>query len=248
MARILNLSLALVTVFFLSTVLVGGVWVGVASAGGIVVAKKKAAGGGGYATPAYVQSNSGYSNGPATLGSNATAGNLIAVFVSGNAAVASTMSGGGVSSWSSGTAYLAANFATGGRWYYGITSGGSVSVTINSPPADAGWSIYEISGVDSTPLDQQNGTENYSVTSWTSGNVTTTLANEVLLGGWANEQNYRTPVWDSGWEHTTVQNGHYHGTAMRVVSSTGTYAASGTQNTNTDAMLVIILALKAKAL
>lgn len=219
--------------------------VGISGGGG-------AGGGGGYATPAHVQSNSGYSNGPATLSSNSTTGNTLVVFVSGSSSVSSTtVSGGGVTTWYSATAYNdVAN--TYGRFFYGyVATGGAVSITISSPPTDPGWSIYEISGVASGDCKDDesgfvgDGEIDTFDSIWTSGNATATQAG-AAIGAWASESFDPGISWASGWGNTTLQNSHYHGTAFKAVEA-GDHAASGTCTTKTNGVAIVLL-LKAASL
>jgi hypothetical protein len=211
-----------------------------------------AAGGAGYATPAHVQSNSGYSAGPATLGSNSTTGNTLVACVSGISTLASTtLSGGGVTTWNAGTMYNETNSYV--RCFYGYVTGGtSVSVTISSGPNDPGWSIYEISGVASTDaLDGQNGLGSATLfnTTWSSGTVTTGQTHCALIGYWGSGNTLPGNfAWGAGWGNTTLQNSHYHGSAFRAVTEQGDYAASGTTTTADSAGTAVILSLKAAEL
>ena len=201
----------------------GGVSVGLLSSPAI----------GGYATPAVVQSNSAYNSGssvsPATLSSSATAGNVLVLWVSGLSSVTSTsVSGGGVSSWSS-IELSCAGASTYGKLFYGVTTGGSVSITISNEPSDPGYSLVELSGINTTSPVHANTSSGCTRTAigggFTSASVNTTVPT-LLLGIVASGI---TPLssWGSGWTQVTAQSSHYHGTAYRVASSSGSYSLTG---------------------
>lgn len=206
-----------------------------------------------YATPAVVQSNSDYNSGPATLSSPSTTGNTLVVCTSGTGDTSATTiaSGGGVSSWNSGTSRYDTN-NTNARCYYGyVTSGGAVSVSFDTPPTDAGWVIYELSGVASTSaLDGENygGTNTFFDGSWDSAAVSTSQTHVGMIAYAASESGaVASFAWAGGWGSTLTNTDHAHYSAFRAVTSQSSYTASGT-NTGTSNGLVILMVFKAASL
>lgn len=152
---------------------------------------------------------------------------LVATCVGNSTMAASTVSGGGT--WATGlTQAVSGDSVTYIRKFYCLSAtGGASTFVFNSPPSYPGWKIKEFRGATTWALDKsaQAGSPGTSVT-WSSGNVTTTQANSVLVGGWANLLHDYT-AWDAGWtdvSHSTLCMAQ----ADRIVTSTGTYAASGT--------------------
>lgn len=176
-----------------------------------------------------------------------TAGSLIAVWISGGSNVESTtLSGGGVTTWSYTTPRNSGPHVW-GKWGYGITTGGTAALTIGSAPTDPGWSMYEISGTATSDiLDQQNFTAavaNSSVI--TTGSITTTQADEIILVVLADETNNPNPTWDAGWIEETRDTSHWHYTAVKIVSSIGTYDGSGSGTITAYATLGYTVSFKA---
>jgi hypothetical protein len=204
----------------------------------------------GYATPAVVQNNSGYSGGPATLSSNSTTGNTLVVCLSasGDTSTVTISSGGGVTTWNSGTSRYDTN-NTNGRCYYGyVTSGGAVSVSFSSSPSDPGWVIYELSGIaSSNALDGENygGTNTFFDGDWESASVSTSQTHVGMVAFAASEAGAVTSfAWDAGWGNTQSNTDHAHYSAFRAVTSQGDYVAAGT-NSGTTNGLVILMVFKA---
>jgi len=207
------------------------------------------AAGGGYATPAHVQSNSGVGTGPVTTSGNATSGNTIVVWISGLSTLADvSLSGCNVSSWTGETQVSPTSGLVYGRWYHGITTGGACSITFTEGISDPGWSVYEISGLATSSSDQLVNGEVYFDGTWETAVATTTLANEALLCGWGDGSADPEVSYASGWGNTTLQNTHAHGTALKIVSSTGTYTCGGTDNTSGTYGGTSLITLKAAAL
>lgn len=210
--------------------------------------------GGGYATPAFVtgQAAAGiYPTTTITLPGNSTSGNTLVVYVTSPSTLASTSlgSGGGVTTWYSTIQVSATGYYS--RWFYGtVGTGGAVSITPTNFPIDGVWGIVEVSGVASgDSIDQTAGQETEFSTSWTSGNTpTTTQTYEILIGGIATNATFSaTPTWDTGWTQRVIESDHYLAMGTRVVTTTGAYAASGTDTSYTTG-IASILTLKAASL
>lgn len=190
---------------------------------------------------AYVQSDSAY--GPTNITLNGVAaGNLLVAFVNGGGSSAgTTISDDQSNSWTALTMYGPGNDTPSyPRIYYAynVNSGNTV-ITMNNPPIDDGFSVHEYSGIESgsDPFDQESGAGSTGTT-FSSGNVTTTQADELLVGFWANE-NANVFTSATGWIQRTSQTGHVHYTFDKIVSSTGTYDFSGTQTSNNSTVAVI---------
>lgn len=207
-------------------------------------------GGGGYATPAFVtgQSNGSTSTSTVTLTGNSTTGNTLVVLIGGYSTTESTtLSGGGVTTWN-----YTSNVVQNGqnmKWAYGyVTTGGSVSITTSNAPTDYAWCIAEYSGIASSSALDQQASAAVEFSTWSSGNTSTTSqTHELLLGGIGSKGTFSaSPTWDSGWTMRQHPD-NYLALADRVVTSTGAYAASGT-DTSYSSGLAMILTLKAASL
>ena len=102
----------------------------------------------------------------------------------------------------------------------------TVTVTFNASVFGADVRIAEYSGIDtSAPFDVANGASG-SGTALSSGSMTTTTANEVIVGG--NVLANSTTAVGSGFT-SRVQTTHGHILEDRIVTATGSYAATATQ-------------------
>jgi len=108
-----------------------------------------------------------------------------------------------------------------------LNASGTTAVTVQlniQNPASARIHCHEVSGLDQTsPLDQTN-TNSVTAAAMTSGNVTTTFANEFLYGyGVDNAGNPTTGV---GWTPGITEGSELD--EWQIVSAIGTYAATYT--------------------
>src|SRR5262245_2397714 len=183
---------------------------------------------------AHVQSAQGDSTDHVAFASNNTAGNLIVVAVLFSPSTALVT---GITD-TRGNTYVQARSHTnstgniyGTVWYAKNVAAGANTVTLSfSGVSSSQMIILEYSGLDTTaPLDQVNSATSSSAgTVLNSGNVTTTAANELIFGaaGVASAANI-TP----GAGFTERQDCNNKLEAMdQVVSATGTYAASWTDD------------------
>lgn len=116
-----------------------------------------------------------------------------------------------------------------------LSAGNTITITpsetINYPIAAA----YKVSGIaSSSPLDQTNGGQGVS-SSPSSGNVTTTQADEILWGAICSGAG-RALTPGSGWTEVTDTGNTTKRLAVqyRIVSSTGTYVSDGTLAASAD--------------
>jgi hypothetical protein len=124
---------------------------------------------------------------------------------------------------------------------HNVASGSTaVSVTAGANGHYYAVTVLEYSGLDATaPYDQSAGATPAGTT-YSSGSVTTTQAEELLLG--ANHRQTATNDYapDSGWSGVVfINGGGFHGlyVAERGVSSTGTYAYTGSSAGNSQAVI-----------
>ncbi|HEY7042458.1 MAG TPA: PQQ-dependent sugar dehydrogenase [Nocardioidaceae bacterium] len=200
-------------------------------------------------TPAFVQVranevSSGTTNSLAFTNAP-KAGNLIVVYVLWNNAGAVTLSdsrgdtyasAGSRTTW--GSNYSAQTF------YAKNIVGGATTVTATFGTSLTSFGIvyvHEYSGVDKTnPLDV-TATATGTAKAMSSGNVTTTNATDLLFGAGASSN----AVNQGGTGYTTRSTASGNRTEDRVVTSTGSYAATASQNGN--AWVMQIVAFKADA-
>lgn len=215
---------------------------------------KKYTGGGGYMTPAYVNSNSGYTSGPATL-SGVTAGNALIVGVSDITTLASaTVSGGCAASWQSVTQGACGTLAkTYTRFFYcENATGGSASVTLGSLGSDPGWSIHEYSGIaqsSSIISSPYVCNPNSILGSYSTANMTFSQPGVIVTIN-ADEQSDIFTSWGASQNARTVQATHVHRTSDRIISSNADYASSVTTTDCSpycDVDMLQSIALKARS-
>ena len=121
-----------------------------------------------------------------TLPANSTVGNTLVLLVScdhSNNATVSTVSGGGVTTWSKATATAAASGAGMAEiWYGAVTSAATVlTVTLSGSTNWQLADLAEYSGINTTsPLDGATGTTG-SASSFTAGPITTTSAGDLVV-------------------------------------------------------------------
>jgi PKD repeat protein len=195
------------------------------------------------ATPQFVQVRakevtSGTTNSLAFSSGN-TAGNLIVVY-----AIWSNTNSASVSD-SGGNAYTAAGPRTtwGTNWsaqvfYAKNIAGGSNTVTVTFATAVNSFGtiyIHEYAGIDkASPLDVSTSAIGTS-RAMSSGSVTTTNASDLLFGAGAS-RNAVTKA-GSGWTTRSTASGNR--TEDRNVTTTGSYAATATQNSNAWVMQLV---------
>jgi glucose/arabinose dehydrogenase len=201
------------------------------------------AGEGAPATPQFVQARakevtSGTANSLAFSSAN-TAGNLIVAYVIwGNSNSVSL-------SDSRGNAYASAIARTtwNGTWsaqvfYAKNVAGGSNTVTATFATAITSFAviyIHEYAGIDKVnPLDVSKGAIG-TARAMSSGSVTTTNANDLLFGAGAS----KSSVTKGGTGYTVRSSASGNLTEDRNVISTGSYAATATQNSNAWVMQLV---------
>jgi hypothetical protein len=140
-------------------------------------------------------------------------------------------------------------------FYVANSAAGVTSVTVNTSPSSTDRMIIivtEYASVSiSSPLDKVSTNTNTAVTSWTSNaTATTTQAIELLIGSAvATLHNNNTFVAGTGWTSINSIQGTGGGNTMaafqeeQYVTSTGTYAATGTNNVS-DTILAAIATFK----
>jgi glucose/arabinose dehydrogenase/PKD repeat protein len=195
------------------------------------------------ATPSFVQGaanevGSGTTN-AVPFAQNNTAGNLIAVYVLWNNSGAATLAD------SRGNAYAvgAARTAWGNGWssqtfYAKNIAGGANTVTATFATSISSFAIVyiqEYAGLDKVnPLDV-SASATGSTSAMSSGAVTTTSANDLLFGGGASINHVTAP----GAGFTARSKAFGNLTEDRTVTSTGSYAATATQNSNAWVMQLV---------
>lgn len=118
-------------------------------------------------------------------------------------------------------------------WYVASSLAGAntVTVTVSGTGADHYCWAAEYSGIATvTPLDQTTAAANAGVTAWTSGNVTTTQASELLIGWAMGGNGAATATAGTGWtlQASTTAGSQSPAWEDQIVSVTGTFAATFT--------------------
>ena len=196
------------------------------------------------ATPAFVQARareiaSGTVNSLAFNSANG-AGNLIVVYVVWDNPGSATISD------SRGNTYAAAQAATrwqGSQWSAQVFYARNVAAGANTVTATFGTAItsfgiiyiHEYAGIDKvSPLDVSRSATGTS-RAMSSGSATTTNASDLILGAGASSNN----VTGAGSGFTTRSSAFGNLTEDRNVTSTGSYAATATQNSNAWVMQMV---------
>jgi len=171
---------------------------------------------------------------PCTVTYTPTAGNFLVVHAQSSSLAASSVSDNGA-----GSSYSSA-FVNGGSssWYTASVGTSVTAISVNySGSNDSVAIVVEYSGVSpSSPLDQTNATvATGSGTTATATAVTTTQANELLIGWFANFIPSNFTASGSGWGNTV--NVTLSSTVLaatdKIVSATGTYDATATLGSGT---------------
>jgi glucose/arabinose dehydrogenase len=195
------------------------------------------------ATPAFVQAraseiNSGSTNSRAFNSPN-TAGDLIVVYVIWNNTGAVTFSDSRGNSYASATARI----TWGGNWsaqvfYAKNVLGGSNTVTATFGTAITSFGtmyIHEYSRLDKVNPVDVTASAIGSTAAMSSGNVTTTNANDLLFAPGASINN----VNQGGTGYTTRSTAFGNRTQDRTVTTTGSYAGTARQNGNAWVMQLV---------
>lgn len=227
-----------------------------------------------FGTPNRVATNSGItqvSSFTATLTSAIAAHHLIIV----NVACANVGNLSNISSITdtAGNTYVSAGFTVDGGqnslvavWIakdcLACNSGDTITITLGATLLAGGsWivAVDEVSGAATASVtDGENGTSGQDIaapTTWTTGNITTTNASDMLWVAMGNAQNEPAAITQagsapsSGWTIATgLTNGpsNHNGlrTAYQVVSSTGTYSGGGTAQAFGSGVSAVIIAFK----
>lgn len=111
-----------------------------------------------------------------------------------------------------------------------LTTSDTITVTYNGSVAQRTVRLLDVSGLAQTSWLDQSAHANGTSTTPSSGNVTTTQADELLIG---NERNASPPnaiTWGGSFTSlgSADTSGATQSSAYRIVSATGTYSAAGT--------------------
>lgn len=124
---------------------------------------------------------------------------------------------------------------TGGLAYAQNAAGGATTITVTPNSNTGGWCtvvVAEVTGVETTAFDQSNQNAATS-TSWTSNNITTTQAEEFVVGAFAHDTANRTltpaaGVWTQIFEEETQSADMPINVSYRLPTATETIAFTGT--------------------
>lgn len=210
--------------------------------------------GGGAAQIALVQqvTGSGATTTPVVAVPTTTAGNaLVLVIVNGTGATnpVSAVNDNGGNTWTLGAAGFQSGSNTRIEIWYSLNTAPTTSVTVTKgSTAVCAIGITEWSGVALTgALDQAAGAGSATATSHTAGPVTTTSADELLIGGISFTGSATTTLNAAGFTSLTDLSNTQRGrVAYRVVSSAGTYSINWTLSVTAPAGNAMV-ALRAAA-
>lgn len=177
----------------------------------------------------------------ATFSSAATAGNLLVAIAYTNGNQSSLDVTGftlAVKTNYSGTA------ASVGIWYK-IASGGETGVT-STGMTICRLHIAEYSGIDPTPIDQTNSNTQNTTTTISTGSITTTVADELIVTGAANvASSSGTRSWDNSFNVLYDDaTGPRLLSGELIVSSVGTYSSTATLHTSNSNSGAVIASFK----
>ena len=171
-----------------------------------------------------------------TLPANSTVGNTLVLLVScdhSNNATVSTVSGGGVTTWSKATATAAASGAGMAEiWYGAVTSAATVlTVTLSGSTNWQLADLAEYSGINTTsPLDGATGTTG-SASSFTAGPITTTSAGDLVVTDvWTGVANSASTVGPSTPGYTVLSETKAGGSFYRGWAAYQVVGAAGSQS------------------
>jgi len=130
------------------------------------------------------------------------------------------------------------------RIFYSMNHpGGNTIVTISNPPVDHGWTLAEYSGAAlSSAFDEENYKDNSTYDTGFESNGVTVTSGALIVSFLADEINATTVDWDTGWTERQEDLGHVHSMADRIVSSAGSYEATGVRGSASSSSLVLIAA------
>lgn len=193
----------------------------------VVVPPKQAS-----AAPVYVQStgtfNHNSTTNTATFVTPATAGNLIVVICGAETGTITTPTG-----------FTTAIYQTGSQAqgiYYKVSTGGEATLSCTTSSSFSGIHIYEYSGMDTVSPLMTTGSATGTSNSPSSGLLTTTAPNALLITGitiqgttafsaWSNSFTER---YDGAISSGSPNSRHTFGGATRIVGATGTYSTTAT--------------------
>ena len=144
--------------------------------------------------------------------------------------------------WTRAHVGTSSHYFTTALFYYANLSAGVTSVTVPNPSGGGGMAVIatEYSGVATTsPLDQNSPCSTTAASPYASGSVTTTQANELLVGFTLDTSATGiTFTGSSGWSAVTTAGITNQvatiGQQERIVSSTGSYQNTGSTSSGTD--------------
>jgi RHS repeat-associated protein len=176
-------------------------------------------------------SSGGVSSQTTTFGSNTTKGDTIVavISVSSPTVTVSSVSGGGVSTWTRGKAKAVSGIGNNEIWYGYANSGGSSSFTVHlsSGTADVATFALEFSGVaSSSPLDVSGSTSGTSATASTPS-LTTTAAGDIVIDAANANQNVSTSPGSPWVDYAGPLPGGLPATD-RIAAAAGSYSTSWT--------------------
>jgi hypothetical protein len=123
-------------------------------------------------------------------------------------------------------------------WRASNVASGATTITVQANSGqfpDSAYICDEFSGLQSSPLDQTTGANTSSGTTYSAGSVTTTVADELLIGAIVTENSTPSLTGDAAWQTILTQAAGDIYTAIsrqyRIVSSTGTYSWTVTNST-----------------
>ena len=178
----------------------------------------------------YVQKGGGYNSSNITLTTNA--GSLLVALVAGSGSLdtSSISVGGGGETWLPLCDTVVDGLSIARMFYCLSAKGGSSTWTWNNPCTDPGWWIMEFAGATQWALnDHMEGTGG-ATSDFTSGALTTTVPDALLVGAYASEYgNWLS--WTNYFVDIGGNTAHYDRLAYRAVAAAGSYAATGTKVT-----------------
>lgn len=129
-------------------------------------------------------------------------------------------------------------------WFASFANSGAGTITVTETQASGSLRlvIIEYSGMaTASPLDQTNGAEANAVTSVNSGNITTTQADEVLIGASGNSSGQAWTVTSGFTLIADVPTGSTSRFIVeeQIVTSTGTYSSQPVTSASSNTMTLI---------
>lgn len=188
---------------------------------------------------AFVQSNSGYTNGPITR-TGVTAGNCLVAYIQGNSTLASTTLPAG---WSKLTQATQGGTVWGCLWVYENHPGGNLSSAITSPPGDCGWSVMEYSGRATASVIDTQGNNQGTSTTWASASLTCAAGSDIA-GGCGQEISAFTITYTAPATRRTLHSDHVHASGDLLNVSAGSNSLGGNVGASGHDWVACFVALK----